>query len=399
MLLIKHRGVYAETPRCFDANTAVFESIHRGVFSMGVLTCSPGTESYSLYGHTALRYCNPQTGEDLVFNYGLFDFSSPHFVWRFMLGQTDYMVGVQSTACFLEGYARQGRSVTEQVLNLTPPESERLLQFLLWNIRPENRTYRYNYLTNNCATCVLDAVKAAADGTVQYPGRVGNRTYRGELHRFTREHPWAQLGNDLLLGADCDTLLSPQAVPFLPYTMAEFLDSATVLMPDGQRSKLVGETRVLVPLGAVEQTDGGFPVRPAAVAWLFALLCLCLAAWEWRRGSVIWSVDAFIFFFQGLAGCLVLFMLCFSEHPTVDSNRQVLLFNPLPLLCLPWVINRARKRRKCLYHPLNVIYLLFFLIFSLLTRQQFAEIIIPLSLGIAVRSASHWINTNRKYAA
>ena len=228
---------------------------------------------------------------------------------------------------------------------------------------------------------------------------MGRRTYRGELHRFTREHPWAQLGNDLLLGADCDTLLSPRAVPFLPYTMAEFLDSACVVRADGQRDRLVAETRVLVPLGAAEQAGAGFPVRPAAVAWLFAALCLCLAAWEWRRGRVMWPVDALLFLLQGLAGCLILFMLCFSEHPTVDSNLQVLLLNPLPLLCLPWVIVRARKRRKCLYHPLNVIYLLLFLIFSLLTRQQFAEIIIPLSLGIAVRSASHWINTYRTHAA
>lgn len=383
--LVLSQSLYAETPERLP--------------SLGVLTCSPGAESYSLYGHTALRYCNPQTGEDVVFNYGLFDFSSPNFVWRFVLGQTDYMVGAQPTVRFLQDYEAQGREVTEQVLNLTTEESGRLLQFLLWNIRPENRTYRYNYLTNNCATCVLDAVEAALDGTIQYPREVGRRTYRGELHRFTREHPWAQLGNDLLLGADCDTLLSPRAVPFLPYTMAEFLDSACVVRADGQRDRLVAETRVLVPLGAAEQAGAGFPVRPAAVAWLFAALCLCLVAWEWRRGRVMWPVDALLFLLQGLAGCLILFMLCFSEHPTVDSNLQVLLLNPLPLLCLPWVIVRARKRRKCLYHPLNVIYLLLFLIFSLLTRQQFAEIIIPLSLGIAVRSASHWINTYRTHAA
>lgn len=372
---------------------------HEHVFSLGVITCTPGTESYSLYGHTALRYCNPSTGEDVVFNYGLFDFASPHFLWRFVLGQTDYMVGAQPTAYFLRDYESQGRGVTEQVLNLTRGEEDRLLRFLLWNIQPENRTYRYNYLTNNCATCVLDAISEALDGTVQYPGEAGCRTYRGELHRFTAEYPWMQLGNDLLLGADCDTLLSPEAVPFLPYTLAEFLDTACVLRTDGRQCRLVSETRVLVTPNATGQTEScSFP-RPALVAWLFALLCLCLAVWEWHRRRVVWPVDAFVFFLQGLSGCLVLFMFCFSEHPTVGSNGQVLLLNPLPLLCLPWVVARARKRRKCLYHPLNVIYLCFFLIFSLLTRQQFAEIIVPLSLGIAVRSASHWINTYRTHAA
>ena len=133
--LVLSQSLYAETPERLP--------------SLGVLTCSPGAESYSLYGHTALRYCNPQTGEDVVVNYGLFDFSSPNFVWRFVLGQTDYMVGAQPTVRFLQDYEAQGREVTEQVLNLTTEESGRLLQFLLWNIRPENRTHRYNYLTNN----------------------------------------------------------------------------------------------------------------------------------------------------------------------------------------------------------------------------------------------------------
>lgn len=375
------------------------EGKHEHVFSLGVITCTPGTESYSLYGHTALRYCNPSTGEDVVFNYGLFDFSSPHFLWRFVFGQTDYVVGAQPTAYFLRDYEAQGRGVTEQVLNLTPQESGRLLSFLLWNIRPENRTYRYNYLTNNCATCVLDAISGALDGAVQYSGEVGCRTYRGELHRFTAEHPWMQLGNDLLLGADCDTLLSPEAVPFLPYTLAEFLDTACVLGTDGQCSRLVSETRVLVAEDAAVRTEGTSLLRPAPVAWLFALLCLCLAVWEWRRGRVVWPVDALVFFLQGLSGCLVLFMFCFSEHPTVDTNGQVLLLNPLPLLCLPWVVSRAKNQEKCLYHPLNVAYLCLFLIFSLLTRQQFAEIIVPLSLGIAVRSASHWINTHRTHTS
>lgn len=398
-MLINRPGAYAETPGRLDTNAGALDSIRRGDFSLGVVTCSPGPESYSLFGHTALRYCNAETGEDVVFNYGLFDFSSSHFVWRFMLGQTDYVVGAQPTAHFLNDYESQRRGVTEQVLNLTPVEGDRLLRFLLWNIQPENRTYRYNYLTKNCSTCVLDAIRAALDGTLQYPDGVGCRTYRGELHRFTGDHPWAQLGNDLLLGVDCDTLLSPRAVPFLPYTMAAFLDTACVLGTDGQRARLVGETRVLVPLNAPERADAGFPLRPSAVAWLFAGLCLCLAVWEWRRGRVVWPVDVVLFFVQGLAGCLVLFMVCFSEHPTVDSNWQALLLNPLPLLCLPWVIVRARKQGKCLYHPLNAIYLSAFLIFSLFTKQQFAEIIIPLSLGIAVRSASHWINTYRRHAA
>jgi len=41
---------------------------------IGLLTCSPHNEIYSLYGHTALHYHDLRTGADWVFNYGVFDF-------------------------------------------------------------------------------------------------------------------------------------------------------------------------------------------------------------------------------------------------------------------------------------------------------------------------------------
>ena len=44
---------------------------------VSLLTCAPGTEVYSLYGHTAIRYHDLRTGEDLAFNYGVFNFKKP----------------------------------------------------------------------------------------------------------------------------------------------------------------------------------------------------------------------------------------------------------------------------------------------------------------------------------
>ena len=44
---------------------------------LSLLTCAPGEEIYSLFGHTAIRYENPSQGIDVVFNYGLFSFNTP----------------------------------------------------------------------------------------------------------------------------------------------------------------------------------------------------------------------------------------------------------------------------------------------------------------------------------
>ena len=59
---------------------------------ISLITCSPGTELYQLYGHTALRVREVRQGRrsDWVFNYGTFSFKQKNFMWRFMLGETDY---------------------------------------------------------------------------------------------------------------------------------------------------------------------------------------------------------------------------------------------------------------------------------------------------------------------
>jgi hypothetical protein len=51
---------------------------------VSLLTCEPGEETYEQYGHTAIRYEDSSRGMDVVFNYGMFSFNAPHFVWRFI---------------------------------------------------------------------------------------------------------------------------------------------------------------------------------------------------------------------------------------------------------------------------------------------------------------------------
>ena len=89
---------------------------------LSLLTCAPGEEIYSLFGHTAIRYENPSQGIDIVFNYGLFSFNTPNFIFRFSLGETDYQLGATDYERFAAEYAFFGRSVWQQTLNLTDEE-------------------------------------------------------------------------------------------------------------------------------------------------------------------------------------------------------------------------------------------------------------------------------------
>ena len=132
-----------------------------------VLTCSPGDEAYSLYGHTGLRYCDEEAGIDVVFNYGYFDFDSPNFIWRFILGETDYLVGAVDYDVFCKGYINRGSLINGDYINLTPEQENRLFALLRENCRPENRVYRYNYFYNNCTTKIRDKIEEVT-GALEY---------------------------------------------------------------------------------------------------------------------------------------------------------------------------------------------------------------------------------------
>ena len=95
---------------------------------ISLLTCAPGSEIYALFGHSAIRYENPSQNQDWVFNYGLFSFKDPNFVFRFVKGETDYQLGVIPYPYFEAEYAMRGSSVYQQELNLTEAEKMKLIQ-------------------------------------------------------------------------------------------------------------------------------------------------------------------------------------------------------------------------------------------------------------------------------
>ena len=171
---------------------------------LSLLTCSPGEEIYSLFGHTALRYQYPAQGIDVIFNYGLFSFNTPHFILRFALGETDYQLGVTDYSRFAREYAFSGRNVWQQTLNLDDTEKTKLIQLLQENYRPENRVYRYNFFYDNCSTRPRDKIEESLSGKISYPAEPqdGSRTYRDIIHQYCQGHPWSRFGIDLCIGSE-----------------------------------------------------------------------------------------------------------------------------------------------------------------------------------------------------
>lgn len=360
-----------------------------------LLTCAPGTEIYSLFGHTAIRYENYTRRIDVVFNYGMFSFNTPNFIFRFVAGETDYQLGITPYSYFEAEYAMRGSSVYQQVLNLTQSEKERLLTILENNYLPENRIYRYNYFYDNCTTRARDKIEECIEGKVVYPDSLSSKSYRSIVHEFTAGSPWDEFGIDLCLGAEADKEINKRQQMFSPFYMKYYASNAYIVDAGGTRRPLILDETKIVDVEP-EEVQLGFILSPLMCGALFLALCVVMAWGQWKTQRIWWGWDIVLYGLQGLAGCIIAFLFFFSVHPTVGSNWLLILFNPVPLLYLPFMVYKAVKRKKDYYHVGNMVYLTLFITILPFCGQEFNLTVLPLALGLLVTSASHVLVWNKK---
>ena len=375
---------------------AVFNVLHaqQDSLQISLLTCSPGTEIYSLFGHTALRVQNFSRNLDVVFNYGMFSFNTPHFIYRFIKGETDYQLGVISYVYFEAEYAERGSSVYQQVLNLSAEEKQTLLHLLTENYLPENRTYRYNYFYDNCTTRARDQIERCIKGTVVYPDSFPNRSFRSIVHEFTVGAAWDELGIDLCLGAEADTPIDKRQQMFSPFYMKEYASDAYIIGDNGQKRPLVLKEEKVVDVAPAE-IHSSF-LSPLWCATFLLAISVLIGWWQWRRNKICWIWELLLFGAQGIAGCIIAFLFFFSVHPTVGSNWLLILFNPIPLLYLPFMVYFSVTRRKDWYHVVNMVYLTLFIVIFPFCLQEFNLTVLPLALSLLVTSASHVLVLSKK---
>lgn len=380
---------------CFLIGLSPLRAQQADSIQFSLLTCAPGQEIYELFGHTAIRYQNFTRNEDYVFNYGMFSFRTPNFVYRFVKGETDYQLGITPYIYFQAEYAMRGSSVYQQVLNLTEAEKQKLYDLLRENYLPQNRIYRYNYFYDNCTTRARDQIEKAVAGTVVYPEQVPASSFREIVHHYTDGFPWDEFGIDLCLGAEADAPIGIRQQMFAPFYMKEFASQAYIVSADGSRRPLVASETKIVDVEP-EPVESSFPLSPFACASLFLALNVCIAWLQYRNRRIYWGWDIVLYGIQGITGCVIAFLFFFSVHPTVDSNWMLMLFNPVPLIYLPIMVYRAIRRKKDLYHGVNLVYLTIFIVLFPLCGQKFNLTVLPLALSLLVNAASHVLVSRKR---
>ena len=302
---------------------------------ISLLTCSPGKEVWAQYGHTAIRYYDKESGEDLAINYGIFSLDQTYFIPRFVLGMTDYRMGVQPMDLFLAQYSYEGRGVIEQILNLSAEDKEVIYEALQENMKPENVVYRYNYFFDNCTTRARDMLINHLHGKVVYPPAEEDATFRSMIHKWNNKYEWSQFGEDLLLGVNADRKTTKSEQQFLPENLRSDFDKASY-----NGKPLVKETNVLLA-AENETTEPAFPLSPLSIALIFAAISIVMMLFSYRRQQVYWAWDLALMLTSGLMG-IIFFIMIFSQHPCVSLNFILFFFNPLPLFFLYSTIKKKK---------------------------------------------------------
>ncbi len=346
--------------------------------SVSILTCDPGQDVYSMYGHTAIRITDPEQRLDIVFNYGLFSFDTPNFMYRFAKGQTDYLMGDEKFSSFIPQYEEEQRSVYEQVLNLSSEGKSLLFQALLQNVRTENRQYRYNFFMDNCATRVRDMIERNAGVKIHFTDNHPTESYRDLIKKFHHSFRWIDLGIDLLVGKKSDQAVSAYGQMFLPeYLMNQF--SKAEISVDGKLQPLVLETRTLKEFPNTKlNSDLPWP------SFVFGIIFLIVAAISvrgfLRKRRIVW-LDYGLFAITGFAGFIIGWFTLYSEHPAMSPNFNLLWAFPLNLIFA--VIWSFRKWRKYTFYYFYLVGAL--LILSLVMGQQFNPVVYFIELTLLVR--------------
>ncbi len=345
---------------------------------ISLLTCGPGDELYSTFGHTAIRIMDSTRQTDIVYNYGNFNFDDPDFYMKFVRGKLDYFLNAEGMIDFMPEYQQDKRSVTEQLLIL--PDSIKLVivKALNENLIGAARYYKYDYLYDNCTTRVREILLKYAGLQVIRPLVPAKTTFRNLIHEYLDRggQTWSKLGIDLLLGSTIDKVVDIPQSMFLPDYLMKGVDSSV------NTPHPILQQKTVLNIGAqAADTNHNLPVYIFSV---FAVIVMAISfAANKAARRIVWAIDIILFVVTGLLGCLFLFLWFGSDSKAYSANYNVLWALPTNLIAA-FVVRRNTKWVKTYFSICSFIYA-FTLIFWPLLPQQFNIALIPILILLLFR--------------
>ncbi|MFE3871860.1 DUF4105 domain-containing protein [Flavobacterium sp. ZS1P70] len=328
---------------------------------VSVLTCGTGNESYSLFGHTAIRISDPFNNIDVVYNYGAFDFNTPNFVLKFIKGDLQYFAVAHSYGDFINEYQYDRRSVYEQELNISYPLKQKLFDNLNTSLASGESHYTYKFIDKNCTSMVVDMINKTLDTTAIVKNADTDITYRTILFPYFDHHFYEKLGTSIIFGKKVDGLGTQI---FLPFELQKSLKKVFY-----QNHPLAGENKTILEFST--EVPGSWWNN----VYTYILFLGFIIAINKK------SVAAFYLTIMAILGLFFVFAGFYSFHKELAYNYNILLFNPSLLLLLYFYHS---KNTKGLYNLalFNLVSLAIYLV--ILINKAHLWIVLPLVITSTV---------------
>ncbi|MGE5457551.1 MAG: DUF4105 domain-containing protein [Methanococcaceae archaeon] len=354
---------------------------HSNDTTIYLITCGPGSETYSIYGHSALRI---ETGvSDKVYNWGVFDFSTPNFAWKFAKGRLEYMLDTDSFARFVRSYFYEGRSVVIQKANLNSVEKAKLMSLIAENLKPENIKYRYDFFYDDCSTRIRDLFEKSVGKNLIYPTSEAGElpTFREMIGKYQKSLPWLEFGIDLIMGSPGDVKADFRNRMFLPIDMKEAL-SQTKINRNTETVPLLGEPEIILDFEAPVMTNSYYS-NPLFVFTMILLLVIIFSALiKSKMANDV--IDVMFFSVFSIVAVMMIFFNFFTDHLQMRMNFNIIWLNPLLIFCLFYLFTSRSGR---IWFRIQFFISALFLIAQFFIPQSFNLAIFPLVMIILVRSS------------
>lgn len=350
---------------------------------ISLLTCTPGDELYSIFGHSALRVIDSVSHKDYVFNYGTFNFDDEGFYLKFIRGKLLYYLSIANFEEFQYEYRATNRGITEQVLNLSDNEKNIIRQLLVQNIKEENRYYKYDFFLDNCTTRLRDIILQTKKPAPMLPAVMpANTTFREAIHLYLDkgEKNWSKLGIDILLGSPTDAIMTPAQQQFLPDNLMEALNQSTNVKVVSSKSNLF-----LSPQSVTDFSWFTPFVFFSLILFLFVALSISKSQ---SMATLLRGLDGVLFFLVGLLGIILVFMMTATDHSMTKNNYNIFWAWPTHLIT-SFFIGSQRKPAKW-YFFLSAVFTLPLLAVWFFLPQHMSFALLPLVVLLGYRSFCRW---------
>lgn len=349
---------------------------------VSLLTCTPGEELYSTFGHSAVRITDSITNSDIVYNYGTFNFDEPGFYTKFIRGKLTFYLSTEDFDSFLYSYQQENRGVIEQVLNLSCTEKHNMLMLLQANMMRQNMFYKYDFTFDNCTTRLRDLVEKTAEGPVRFGEVLKTKsTFRDLIYEYLdyNDEQWSKLGIDILLGSRLDVKMKPRDVMFLPDYLMKTFDSTTI----GNRQLVYQKHHLFDSVLSSKKIN--IIAHPLFIFTCILLLVVLLSFSKNRFvNRLLYAFDGFIFFITGAMGVLLLFMWFGTDHFMCKNNFNLLWAWPTNALAAFYI--HSKKHPAAKYVMIYAVFNLVLLACWFLLPQHMNPALMPLIAILIFRS-------------